>query len=43
VPSGFRGLSFGLPGALGHDHGGSKDKRKDAFGVLDGEFTGGGR
>ncbi len=43
VPSGFRRLSFGLPGALGHDGGGSSDKRKDAFGVLDGEFTGGGR
>ena len=39
VPSGFR-LSFGLPGALGHDGGGGKDKGKDAFGVLDGEFTG---
>src|SRR5271166_5550271 len=43
VPSGFRRLSFGLPGALGHDGGGMKDKRKDAFGVLNGEFTGGAR
>jgi len=43
APSGFRRLSFGLPDALGHDGGDSKDKRKDAFGVLDGQFTGGGR